>query len=113
MTRFHGRVGYGVSVEDVPGVYVDDILERHYYGDLVRNSRNLSEGDSLNQDISVSNSISIVADPYAYAHFFAIRYVIWGGVYWTVREVEVQYPRLLLSLGEVYNGPKATAPINP
>lgn len=111
MARFHGRIGYGESVETAPGVWVDEIVERSYFGDVVRNARNLREGENLNMDLSVQNSISIVADAYANDHFFAIRYVEWAGVLWTVSSVEVQSPRLLLRLGEVYNGPTpAVAP---
>jgi hypothetical protein len=105
MARFSGRIGYGESVETAPGVWVDQIVERSYYGDVIRNARNLREGENLNPDLSVQNSISIVADAYANNHFFAIRYVEWAGTLWTVSSVEVQSPRLLLRLGEVYNGP--------
>lgn len=110
MARFFGRVGYGESVEVLDedengtGVWVDDIVEHSYYGDVVRNARNLREGENLNFDLSVQNSISILADAYANEHFFAIRYVEWAGTLWTVTSVEVQSPRLLLRLGEVYNG---------
>lgn len=105
MARFYGRVGYGESVESSPGVWADEIVVRMYYGDVVRNARNLKDGENLNADLSVQNSISIVADAYANDHFFAIRYVEWAGTLWTVSSVEVQSPRLLLRLGEVYNGP--------
>ena len=105
MTRFYGRIGYGESVETAPGVYADDIIEHSYFGDVIRNARNLVPGENLNPDLSVENSISIVADAYAFEHFFNIRYVEWSGVLWTVTNVEVQRPRLLLRLGEVYNGP--------
>lgn len=105
MAKFFGRIGYGESVEQNPGVWVDQIVEREYYGDVVRNTRQLTQGENVNPDISVGNSISIVADAYANDHFFAIRYVEWAGALWTVTDVEVQRPRLLLRLGEVYNGP--------
>jgi hypothetical protein len=107
MARFFGRVGYGTSVETDSGVWEDQIVEYSYYGDVFRNSRYLREGEGLNSDLSVENSISIVADAYANEHFFAIRYVEWAGVLWTVTSVEVQSPRLLLRIGEVYNGPTA------
>lgn len=110
MARFYGRVGYGEPVETTPGVWVDDIVEYSYFGDVIRNSRELREGENLNKDLSVQNSISIVADEYANAHFFAIRYVEWMGTLWTVSSVEVQSPRLLLRLGEVFNGPTPAAP---
>lgn len=113
MARFYGRIGYGEAQESAPGVWVDEIVERSYYGDVVRNSRKLSEGENLNNDLSVENSISILADAYANDHFFAIRYVEWAGALWTVRKVEVQRPRLILWLGEVYNGPTAGAPATP
>jgi hypothetical protein len=107
MARFFGAVGYGDSVEDPSdsGVWVDVVTEASYYGDVVRNTRNMNEGDNLNDDITVTNSISIIADEYAIAHFFKIKYVRWAGVLWTVTSVEVRSPRLILSLGSVYNGP--------
>lgn len=107
MAKFHGEVGYGFAEEEPPdsGVYIDKITERNYFGDVVRNSRNLKDGEKVNKDLSVSNSISIVADPYANEHFLAIRYVRWMGVLWSVTEVEVQSPRLIFRLGGVYNGP--------
>lgn len=108
MAKFYGRIGYGKPVETPSdsGIWIDSIVERFYYGDIIRNARNLREGENLSSDLSVENLISIVADAYANDHFFAIRYVEWAGTLWTVSSVEVQSPRLLLRLGEVYNGPK-------
>lgn len=107
MTKFYGEIGYGESVETPlgSGVYVDNIIEFTYYGDVVRNTRKLESGEKLNNDLSVSNSISIIADEYAIGHIFAIRYIRWAGALWTVTDVQVQSPRLLLTLGSVYNGP--------
>lgn len=107
MARFFGAVGYGEAVEDPEGsgVWVDQITEIEYQGDVVRSSRNLQEGTGLNDDITVSNSISIVADQHAADHFTKIKYVRWAGIPWTVTSVEVRSPRLILNLGEVYNGP--------
>lgn len=111
--RFYGKVGYGETVESAPGVWQDTIVEYPYYGDVVKNTRRLQEGESLNNDLSVGNSISVVADAYANEHFFAIRYVEWAGALWTVSDVEVQSPRLLLRLGGVYNGPTPGTPVTP
>jgi len=113
MAKFYGEIGYGETVETAPGVWADNIIEREYYGDVIRNTRSLQEGEKLNNDLSVGNSISIVADAYANEHFFAIRYIKWAGTLWTVSDVEVQSPRLLLRLGGVYNGPVYTAPVAP
>ncbi len=107
MAKFYGEIGYGESVEKADGVWEDVIVEYKYYGDVVRNTRSIKEGDSVNNDLSVGNSISIVADAYANEHFFAICYIKWAGTLWTVSNVDVQSPRLLLTLGGVYNGPKA------
>lgn len=105
MARFYGMIGYGENRETTPGVWEEHIIERPYKGDLVRSYRKLQESDKLNYDLAVANSISIVADAYAYEHFFAIRYVEWSGARWTVQTVEVQRPRLVLELGKVYDGP--------
>lgn len=109
MARFHGRVGFGEAVEESPGVFVDHVVEYPYYGDIVQNRRILRQEEVLNKDLSLGNSISIVANAYARGNFFAIRYVEWAGELWTVTDVEVQLPRLILQLGEVYNGPTAGA----
>jgi len=103
MAKFYGEVGYGYQKEIRPGVYDDEIVKRMYYGDVIRNSRQLVQGDKVNDDISVGNSIRIVADAYANGHFFAIRYVKWQGVLWEVTDVQVEHPRLTLKLGGVYN----------
>ena len=111
MAKFHGRVGYGAAqTETSPGVWEDTVVERIYSGDVIRNSRGFREGQNLNNDLTVGNSISIVADAYANEHFFAIRYVEWAGVRWTVVDVEVQRPRLILRLGEVYHAPQGGTP---
>lgn len=104
MTRFHGVVGYGETTETAPGVWQDNIVEYPYFGDVVRHARNFQQGEQLNYDLTVTNSISIVADAYANENFHSIRYVHWGGQRWEVGEVEVQPPRLILRLGGVYNG---------
>lgn len=107
MSRFFGEIGYGEQVEDPPdsGIWVDKITEYSYQGDVIRNTRQLTQGEKINEDITVANSLSIVADEYAVQHFFNIKYVRWAGVLWTVSSVEVRSPRLILSLGSVYNGP--------
>ena len=107
MAKFSGLVGYGETVETTPDVWADRITEFKYFGDVVRNTRTSQQGEQLNNDISVNNSISIVADAYANDHFFAIRYVEWAGKLWHVTDVEVERPRLILRLGGVYNGPRA------
>lgn len=108
MARFNGNIGYGISEEDseAPGNWVDRIIEFPYTGNVIRNTRNLEAGDKFNDQITVANSISIVADQYAIENFAFIKYVVWGEVRWTVTTVEVQRPRLILNIGRIYNGPE-------
>ena len=105
MAKFHGKVGYGQTVDKGNGVHELVITERSYFGDVVRNARRLERDDKIISDVSPDNSISIVADAYANGHFFAIKYVEWMGALWVVSSVDVQSPRLVLRLGGVYNGP--------
>ena len=104
MAKFYGKIGYASTVETKPGVYEEQIVERSYYGDLIRNTRRLQSADQVNDDINISNEISIVADPYATNNFHTMRYAIFMGTKWKISNVEVSYPRLILTLGGVYNG---------
>lgn len=104
MAKFYGAIGYAKTVETMPGVWTEQITERDYYGDVIRNSRRLQSSDKVNDDINISNQISIVADPYAINNFHSMRYAEFIGAKWKISDVEVQYPRLLLTLGGLYNG---------
>lgn len=104
MAKFYGAIGYAEMVETALGVIREEITERNYYGELIRNSRGLQSGDQLNDDISIANEISIVADPYANQNFHSMRYIEFMGTKWKIRNVEVRYPRLILTTGGVYNG---------
>lgn len=104
MAKFYGEIGFAEMVETAPGVWDEKITPRKYYGDILRNNRRLQQGDQINDGITISNQISIVADPYANDHFHSMRYVEFQGTKWKVTDVEVQYPRLILSLGGQYNG---------
>lgn len=104
MAKFYGKIGYASTVETKPGVYEEQIVERSYYGDLIRNTRRLQSADQVNDNINISNEISIVADPYATNNFHTMRYAVFMGTKWKISNVEVSYPRLILMLGGVYNG---------
>lgn len=104
MAKYYGLVGYAETVEVSPGVWEEQITERPYYGDLMRNSRRLQTVNQLNDNLNISNELSIVSDPFAERNFHAIRYATYMGTKWKVTNVEVSYPRLTLTLGGVYNG---------
>lgn len=103
MAKFYGVIGYAESVKTAPGVYEDKIVEYPYYGDLVRNTRQLQSAETLNDNINVANEISIVADPFARENFHRMRYVVFMGAKWKISKVEVGYPRLILTIGGLYN----------
>lgn len=102
--KFYGSVGYAETVETKPGVWEEQIAERMYYGDFTRNTRKLQSSESINDNINVTNEISIVADPFANENFHSMRYIRFMGAKWKISSVEVQYPRLILTIGGVYNG---------
>jgi hypothetical protein len=126
MARFYGKVGYGVSEETVPGVWSEKITERAYYGDILNDLRSTSASEKVNDDVRLQHRISIVAEAFSeifsgdfsgdYSEDFSggdvlenylqIKYVEWAGFLWTVNSVDVERPRLILSLGGVYNGPR-------
>lgn len=103
MAKFFGVIGYGTTEETALDVYDVTITEREYYGDVLRNTRRYESANQVNDNLNVSNTISIVADPFAIQNFHLIRYVTYMGAKWKVSNVEVQYPRLILTLGGVYN----------
>lgn len=104
MAKFFGKIGYVENVVTAPGVTDEMPKEYEYYGDVLRNTRKYESGEHLNDNLNVNNMISIVADAYAYDHFFAMRYIKWMGACWKITNVEVQRPRLILTIGGVYNG---------
>ena len=103
MAKWYGEIGFAETVETKPGVWVEQITKRNYYGDAIRNSRRLQSANQLNDNINISNQISIVADPYANNNFHSMRYAEFMGTKWKISDIEVQYPRLILTLGGVYN----------
>ena len=104
MAKFYGKIGFAETVETTPGVWKEKIVDYRYFGDIIRNARRLQSSDQLNDDINISNEISIVADPYANQNFHSMRYVEFMGAKWKITNVEVRYPRLILTVGGVYNG---------
>jgi len=109
MARFYGEIGFGDTVETVPGVWEDAIIEKKLYGSVPRNIYQSKSSDKVNDDVDVNTTLSLVGNRYAFEHIKEIKYVKFEGEYWNVDTVEIQRPRLILSLGGVYNGPKAGA----
>lgn len=103
MAKFYGNIGYIATVEVEPGLWEEQIIERPYYGDLTRNTSRFQSSGGVNDNITVSNNISIIADPYANENFRQMRFVEFMGAKWKITNAEVQHPRILLTIGGVYN----------
>lgn len=102
--KYSGKIGYVETQETKPGVWEPVVTERFYKGDVLKNSRRWeSNTGSINDNVNVSNQISIISDSYAATHFQFMRYIEWMGAKWLISNVEVNYPRYTLSLGGVYN----------
>lgn len=107
MAKFYGVIGYADTMETAPGIWEEKITERKYFGELIRNTRRSESSGNLNDNINISNEISILADPFANQNFHSMRYVEFMGTKWKISSVEVKYPRLILTVGGVYNGEQA------
>lgn len=103
MAKFYGKIGYAETIETAPGVWTETITERYSAGDVQRNARKWQSGEHLNDDLVINNTISILSDAYAGQNFHAMRYLEWMGTLWKITNVEVQSPRLILTIGGIYN----------
>ena len=103
MGRFYGVIGYAETKQTSPGVFEEVITERNYFGDVNRNTRRLESSGGVNDNININNEISIVADPYAIQNIYAMRYIEFMGAKWKITNVDVQYPRLKLTVGGLWN----------
>ena len=103
MAKFYGKIGFFETTETEPGIWEEVITEKPYYGDITRNISRYQQTDNVNGSISINNTISIVADPYATNNFQNMIYVIFNGVKWHITSAEVEYPRIILSIGGLYS----------
>lgn len=103
MAKWYGAIGFVESVETAPDVHTEEIKEYKYFGDMTRNTMVLQSTDQLNDDVKIGNEISIVANPFAYENFHNMRYITYMGIKWKVNRVEVRPPRLIITVGGVYN----------
>lgn len=107
MAKYYGMIGFGKTVETDPetrpGVWETGIEERPYYGDILSNNRRYERGEGLNDDLAVRNEFSILADPFAMENFKDMRYLTWLGSKWKITDVKVDFPRMTLSVGGIWN----------
>ena len=103
MAMFYGKIGYVLQEEAAAGVWEEVITEKSYRGNIVRNSQRWQPTENLNDDLTLNNQVSIIADSFALQNVGSMRYVIWAGTSWKITSVDIQRPRLVLTIGGVYN----------
>lgn len=104
MAKFAGLIGFSTTVETEPGIWTNDIVDKTYVGDVIQTSLRYQNDSKINDDVSINKKISIIADIYLNNNLNTIQYVTYMGVKWSVSNLDIQYPRVILTLGGVYNG---------
>ena len=104
MAKFKGAIGYVSQVETAPGVWEDLVTEKNYRGDVVLSQQRWQSSEQLNDNLNLDNSISIIADNYAYVNLGYIKYIVWHGQKWKVQSLAINRPRIVLQIGGLYNG---------
>lgn len=108
MAKFYGAIGYALQEETAPGVWTDKIVEKNYRGDVVLDQRRWQQSEQVNDNLNLDNSVSIIADPYAYQNIGNIKYIVWNGVTWKIQSISINRPRIILQIGGIYNGKRPT-----
>lgn len=104
MAKFHGMIGYAFQSETSPGVWEDQITEKNYRGDVILNQQRWQQSEKVNDDLNLDNSISVVADAYAYSNSGYMRYIVMNGKKWKITSLAINRPRIVLQIGGLYNG---------
>ena len=107
MGKWDGKIGYAETIETEPGIWEEQITERKHYGDVLSGRWMRQSSDKVNNDINLSNRISIIADPFAIQNCSSMVYVEYAGSKWKISDIEINHPRLIINLGGVYNGEQA------
>lgn len=106
MAKYHGKIGFAMLIEKPGSVTEEEIVEHPYSGDLLKLSLNRqSSSEQLIDEIKLNHEISIIADDFAAMNAHLIRYATLRGVRWKVTSATMDFPKLKLTMGGVYNGP--------
>lgn len=106
MAKFYGAIGYAIQQDNTaPGVWRDHVVEKMYRGDVILNQQRWQKSEGVNDNFNIDNSISIIADEFAYTNLGYIKYIVWRGTKWNIQSLAVNRPRIVLQIGGVYNGP--------
>lgn len=100
--KFSGKVGIAKVHETRPGIFREEIVSRGCRGDLIRLTRRMNETHAA-PGLTFGNTFSFIADLFTNENLMNIRYIEWRGVKWSAVNVEVQPPRLLITVGGPYH----------
>lgn len=105
MSKWFGKIGFALPTREVePGIWNSSVEEREYYGDVTSGRWKRQSSGEINDNINLANVLSILADSFAFENHSYIVYVEILGSKWKISDVELQYPRMILSIGGVWNG---------
>lgn len=104
MVKYAGLVYYTTQLETKPGVWKDSVKEHFMRGDVLRKASSSQNGDKVNSDVSLNHRVSLIADEYALGNYHDIKGIQINGRVWQVESIEVQRPRLIVTLGGLLNG---------
>jgi hypothetical protein len=104
MAKFYGKIGFIKTEEVEPDIWKPATVEKFYYGDINRNQRRWQGTESINDDIEVSNEISIVMDDFLQKNAGYLKWVEFMGAKWKISSITHDYPRITITLGGVWNG---------
>jgi len=104
MAKFYGKIGYAIPMETSPGVWKDNKIEMNYRGDVILNQQRWQPSENVNDNLNIDNSISIVADIFAYDNFGRMKYIVWHEKKWKIQSLSINRPRIIIQIGGLYNG---------
>lgn len=102
--KYSGKVGYAVQTETAPGVWTKEIKEVHMYGDTLSYGAQPVSSDKVNQDVALSNEISLMGNPIIFENLSTLEYLILSGIKWEITSINLDPPRIKVALGGVWNG---------
>lgn len=107
MAKFYGPIGYAVQSETVPGIWEDTIIEKNYRGDIVLSQQRWQSSEHVNDNFNLDNSISIIADEFAFKNLGAMKFIVWHDTPWKIQSISINRPRIVIQIGGVYNGERS------
>lgn len=108
--KFSGKAGFRIDdVETEHGVYEPIVVVKAIKGSVVINHYQHQNSDKSTIDnVRITNQLSIVANQFLNEHISNLMYIEFQGVKWKVESFDIRPPRVVVSLGGVYNEQQTT-----